>query len=168
MTKEELLKKIEVLEKLLAACLEENAWLKARIAELEKRLGLDTSNSSKPPSSDGLQYHEALPRPSQKAKGKQKRRGGHNLLLRLAAGKDDVLRCIDWRSPGVPFTNNQAEQDLRMMKVKQKISGGFRTTEDAQTFATIRPFLSTVRKQGHNLFTSITAALQNQPLALLA
>jgi transposase len=114
----------------------------------------------------GLSYHEALPSLPQKTKGKQKRRDGHNLLLRLAAHKDDVLRCIDWRSPNVPFTNNQAEQDLRMMKVKQKISGGFRTMEGAQTFASIRSFLSTMRKQGHNLFDAITSALASQIPAL--
>jgi Family of unknown function (DUF6444) len=54
MTNEEWQKRVEVVAAQLAACLEENARLKARIAELEKRLGLDSSNSSKPPSSDGL------------------------------------------------------------------------------------------------------------------
>jgi transposase len=82
--------------------------------------------------------------------------------LRLSAHKEDVLRCIDWHSPHVPFTNNQAKQDLPMMKVKQKISGGFRTMEGAQTFATIRSFLSTMRKQSHNLFDPITAAFNSQ------
>lgn len=82
--------------------------------------------------------------------------------MRLEARKDDVLRCIDWRSPNIPFTSNQAEQDLRMMKVKQKISGGFRTMEGTQTFAIIRSFLSTMRKQGHNLFGTIAAASNDQ------
>ena len=85
----------------------------------------------------------------------------------LAEHKDDVLRCIDLETPDVPFTNNQAEQDIRMMKVKQKISGGFRTMEGAQTFATIRSFFSTMRKQGYNLFESITAAIESKPLPLL-
>lgn len=111
----------------------------------------------------GLLYHEGLAPLPQKRKGKQKRRDGHNLLLRLKGHKEDVLRCLDLSVPGVPFTNNQAEQDIRMMKVKQKISGGFRTMEGAETFAMIRSFLSTMRKQGQNLFTSITTALQSQP-----
>jgi len=84
-------------------------------------------------------------------------------LLRLKGHKEDVLRCLDLSIPGVPFTNNQAEQDIRMMKVKQKISGGFRTMEGAETFAMIRSSLSTMRKQGHNLFDAITAALTAQP-----
>lgn len=115
----------------------------------------------------GLCYHEALQPLPQKSKGKPKRRDGHNLLLRLKAHKDDVLRCLDLNIPGVSFTNNQAEQDIRMMKVKQKISRGFRTMQGAETFATIRSFLSTMRKQGNNLFTSLNAVLQNQPLFCL-
>lgn len=57
----------------------------------------------------------------------------------------------------VPFTNNDAERDLRMMKCKQKVSGGFRTSQGAEQFARIRGFISTVRKQGLNAFSSIQA-----------
>lgn len=56
----------------------------------------------------------------------------------------------------VPFTNNFAEQDIRMMKVKMKISGGFRTMAGAQTFATLRSVCSTARKQGWNLLTALS------------
>lgn len=59
------------------------------------------------------------------ARGRLPRRTGHNLLLRLHDHKDDVLRFI--ADFDVPFTNNQAEQDVRMMKLRMKISGGFRT-----------------------------------------
>ena len=63
----------------------------------------------------------------------------------------------------VPFSNNQAEQDLRMMKVQQKISGAFRTLEGAQTFARIRAYLSTVRKNKRNVFQETVNALIGQP-----
>ena len=100
----------------------------------------------------GLIFHEAQP-----ALGGRKRRIGHNLLLRLRDFKDAVLRFLT--TPGVPFTNNQAEQDVRMMKVKQKISGGLRALAGAETFATIRGLISTQRKQGHNIFSAITHQL---------
>ncbi len=110
----------------------------------------------------GLAFHTTQP-PLQGScrRGRQRRRVGHNLLLRLQARKDDVLRFLT--HPDVPFTNNQAEQDLRMMKVKQKISGGFRTETGAQTFATLRTVLSTARKQGWNLLRTLS-----QDPALLA
>ena len=66
----------------------------------------------------------------------------------------------DWR---VPFTNNQAEQDLRMTKVQQKISGAFRTLEGARTFARIRSYLSTARKNNRDVFQEIVAALDGRP-----
>ena len=55
----------------------------------------------------------------------------------------------------VPFTNNQAERDARMMKVKQKISGGFRCIAGATDFATIRSFIATAKKQGWNVIKAI-------------
>jgi len=61
--------------------------------------------------------------------------------------------------PGLPFTNNQAEQDIRMIKVKQKISGGFRTSKGAENFCTIRGFISTNRKQNINVFSAIQNAI---------
>lgn len=98
----------------------------------------------------GLTFHEAQPALSS---SKNKRRTGHNLLLRLKKYKDAVLRFITIAN--VPFTNNQAEQDVRMMKLRQKISGGFRTTRGAEEFCVTRGFLSTCRKQGINLFQAI-------------
>jgi transposase len=105
----------------------------------------------------GLSFHESLPPLARKpgARGKLPRRVGHNLLIRLRDFRSDVLRFIfDFR---VPFTNNIAEQAFRMMKVKMKISGGFRTLVGAQTFATLRSVISTARKQGWNILDTLIA-----------
>jgi transposase len=67
-------------------------------------------------------------------------------LERLINYEDDVLRFME--NPIVPFTNNQGENNLRMTKVQQKISGCFRSMEGAQIFCRIRGYLSTCRKHG--------------------
>ena len=87
-------------------------------------------------------------------RGRAPRRTGHNLLLRLATRKQDTLRFL--HDPAVPFTNNQAERDGRMMKLRQKISGGFRSIEGAMDFALIRSFLSTAKKQGWAIIDALT------------
>jgi transposase len=87
-------------------------------------------------------------------RGRKPRRTGHNLLLRLAGRKADVLRFLS--DPNVPFTNNQAERDVRMMKVKQKISGGFRSVAGAIDFAVVRSLISTAKKQGWNVLHALT------------
>jgi transposase len=109
---------------------------------------------------EGLLFHEAqAPLVSTVIKGGGKRRGrtprrtGHNLLLRLATRKEDTLRFL--HDATVPFTNNQAERDGRMMKLRQKISGGFRSLEGAMDFALIRSFLSTARKQDWNIIDAL-------------
>ena len=88
------------------------------------------------------------------ARGKPPRRPGHNLLIRLCSFKQDVLRFA--ANFEVPFTNNQAERDIRMMNVKMKISGGFRTMLGAETFATLRSVLATARKQARNILDALT------------
>jgi len=101
-----------------------------------------------------IAYHESLPPlPGKNGKKSRAKRKGHNLALRLQKFKEDVLRF--WHDPDVPFTNNLAECDLRMMKVRQKISGGFRTLEGAEIFATIRSFISSARKQGLNILQAL-------------
>ena len=126
---------------------------------------------------EGLAFHEAQAplrsspraRPAaetdgRKRRGRKPRRTGHNLLLRLAGRKPDVLRFLN--DPNVPFTNNQAERDARMMKVKQKISGGFRSLEGAMDFAVVRSFISTAKKQGWNVIQALTEDPQAMAQAL--
>lgn len=84
-----------------------------------------------------------------------------NLLDRLEDYDLSVLAFLI--DPEVPFTNNQGEQDIRMIKVKQKISGCFRTLAGAQVFARIRGYLSTCRKQGHNLWEACRRLSLGQP-----
>ncbi len=83
-----------------------------------------------------------------------------NLLLRLRTYTDDVWRFAT--DHNVPFTNNLAEQAVRMPKVKQKISGGFRTKNGADNFCIIRSYLATLHKQGANLFHALTLSFQGQ------
>jgi transposase len=105
----------------------------------------------------GLAFHETQPPLEKRAgtRGKQARRPGHNLVVRFRDFKDDVLRFAF--NFAVPFTNNQAEQAIRMMKVKMKISGGFRTKAGAETFAALRSVTSTARKQGWNILQTLSA-----------
>jgi len=110
---------------------------------------------------EGLAFHQDQPplatpptKGGRKRRGRPPRRTGHNLLLRLSTHKDDVLRFLD--DPAVPFTKNQAERDGRMMKVRQKISGGFRSQQGARDFAVIRSLISTARKQGWNVIHALT------------
>jgi len=79
-------------------------------------------------------------------RGKVPRSKSRNLLERLRDFENDVLRFMDDKD--VPFSNNQAENDLRMTKVQQKISGCFRSMEGAKMFCRIRSYLSTCRKHG--------------------
>ncbi len=93
----------------------------------------------------GLAFHAAQPVLAKAARrGRQPRRVGHNLLLRLSIRKSDVLRFLT--DPRVPFTTNLAERDGRMMKLRQKISGGFRSEDGAKDFVVIRSLLLSLSK----------------------
>ena len=96
-----------------------------------------------------------------KKRGRKKHTKAQNLLNRLEKHEDWVLAFLhDFE---VPFTNNQSEQDARIMKVKQKVSGCFRTFEGAETFATIRSYISTLRKQGQQIFQGLKSAVRGKP-----
>ena len=100
---------------------------------------------------EGLALHRSLPTfdPSTNPKKRKKQRPAHNLLIRFKTFKEATLRFLaDFT---VPFTNNLAEQDLRMMKVKAKISGGFRTPQGAADFARLRSVISSAGKHGFNI-----------------
>jgi transposase len=116
----------------------------------------------------GLAFHRQLPKLETKSpsRGRPKQRQGHNLLKRLKTFKTETLRFMT--DFDVPFTNNLAEQDLRMMKVKMKISGCFRTLDGAQIFASLRSVISTARKQGANILQTLAASQSQITRALTA
>jgi transposase len=116
----------------------------------------------------GLAFHRQLPALQAKANasGRTKQRPGRNLLERLKTFKTETLRFLT--DFDVPFTNNLAEQDLRMMKVKMKISGSFRTLDGAQVFARLRSVVSTARKQRANILQILADPPTQFALALNA
>jgi transposase len=97
----------------------------------------------------------------QPGQGRTRQSKAANLLDRLEDYDLSVLAFLI--DPAVPFTNNQGEQDIRMIKVKQKISGSFRTLFGAQVFVRIRSYLSTCRKQGRNLWEASQQLVIGQP-----
>ncbi len=110
---------------------------------------------------EGDLVHPRAPTPAGK-RGKAKQHPARNLLDRLRKHQSAVLLFLERLD--VPFDNNLAERDIRMVKVQQKVSGSFRSTEGAATFCRIRGYLSTLRKQGIHVFSALHATLCGQPI----
>ena len=109
----------------------------------------------------GLAANPPPPRPAQQ-KGRQKQSPARNLLERLWMDQDAVLAFLGDLT--VPFDNNQAERDLRMLKTQQKISGGFRSDAGGIAFGRIRGYLSSLRKQGIKRLVALEALFAGQLL----
>jgi transposase len=90
------------------------------------------------------------------------RTAGRKLARRMEAKKEQVLRFMQDFS--VPFDNNQSERDLRMIKVKQKISGCFRTEKGAEDFCKLRSYVSTMRKQGYRAMEAIRSVVAGKTM----
>jgi transposase len=112
---------------------------------------------------EGYQANPPDPPPEVGRRGRRKQSVARNLLDRLSKHQDAVLAFLDHFA--VPFDNNLAERDLRMIKVQQKVSGCFRSEAGAQAFARIRGYLSTLRKQGMSLLTALEQALVGHPIS---
>jgi transposase len=98
-------------------------------------------------------------------KGKNKNTKGWNLASRM---EEHIYEVLGFFITGgqIPFTNNQAEQDIRMMKVQQKISGTFRTKQGAICFARLRGYISTMRKQDQSILEAVQALARGKPILL--
>lgn len=109
---------------------------------------------------EGLRQNPAKqPAPGRQRRPKQTKT--RNLLERLDQHRTEALLFVHDLS--VPFDNNLAERDLRMVKVRQKVSGTFRTPDGATAFATVRGYLSTAKKQGQPLLAALRSALAGRP-----
>ena len=108
--------------------------------------------------------HAANPPPPQRPKqrGRVKQSATRNLLERLWLGQEQVLAFLDDLT--IPFDNNQAERDLRMLKTQQKVSGCFRSAAGSDAFARLRSYLSTLRKQGVELLNALQTLFTDTPL----
>ena len=132
------------------ACGVEDA-ARARLHARYERLLADGQAANPPPSASGRRRRQ----------GRARRSPAGRLLIRLDTHRSEVLRSLD--DLRVPFDNNQAERDLRMVKLQQKISGCWRTPAGAEAFLALRSYLSTARKQGMNPLAVLGQLFQGYP-----
>ncbi len=115
---------------------------------------------------EGFEANPKLAPPPElpKPRGRPKQSPARNLLERFRSQSSSVLGFMNDFT--VPFDNNQAERDVRMMKLKQKISGSFRSSDGAMMFARIRGYLSTLRKRGNNVLDALIVLFAGKPQSL--
>lgn len=97
-----------------------------------------------------------------KKRGRTAQTKAKNLLDRFIVHKEPILKFLN--NLRVAFDNNQAERDIRMMKLQQKISGTFRSIEGAVAFCRIRAYISSIKKNEMNVMDAILTALKGAPL----
>jgi transposase len=120
-----------------------------RLRARYRRLLADGQAANPPPPATG------------RRRGRARRSPAGRLLVRLDAHRDEVLRCLD--DMRVPFDNNQAERDLRMVKLQQKISGCWRTLAGAEAFLALRSYVATARKHGRNPLAVLGQLFEGRP-----
>jgi transposase len=108
---------------------------------------------------EGLAMNPEPPPPPPGTRGRVKRGKALNLLIRLEERYEEIMGFFE--NPGVPFDNNQAERDLRMMKLREKISGTFRSESHPEAFCELRSVLSTAAKQGRGLLGTLAELIRS-------
>jgi transposase len=114
--------------------------------------------------SEGFLANPPPEEPIVKKRGRKKKGKVLNLLERMKNYRNEILAFM--YDTNIPFDNNLAERDIRMIKVQQKISGLFRTKAGAEQFCVIRSFISTARKQGLNVIDAIHDVLNGKQIYL--